>query len=149
RSKADVAELAGEIAVVVFGDVGVETGQPKALEQMGLSQIADIIIDPAAFVPARDRENIARQHREEEDADDDFGKLHDSVPGMRRLLLGSASRRRNGFTARSEWEAGRGRLRRSAAAFPRWYRPAARRRQRSRKPKSRGWARASGPAGIF
>src|SRR2546430_1932293 len=116
---------------------------------MRLPEIADVVIDAAALAPARDRESIAREHSKEEDADNDPGKLHVWVPAERRLLLGSASQRRNGFTAKSGSEAGRERPRRSVAACPRWCLMAARRSQRSRRPKSRGWARASGPAENF
>src|SRR5262245_49365283 len=76
---ADVTQLAGEIAVVVLGDVGLEASEPEALEQMRLAQIADVVIDAAAFVPARDRQNIADENAKEEDADDDLCKLHEVV----------------------------------------------------------------------
>ena len=39
-----------------------------ALEEMRLPQIAHVVIDAAAFAPARHRPDIARQHREQTDA---------------------------------------------------------------------------------
>ena len=65
--KANAAQLAGEILVVVFGDVGVEAGQTEALKQVRLPEIAEIVIYAAALAPARDRENIAREYREKEE----------------------------------------------------------------------------------
>jgi hypothetical protein len=54
--------------VVVTGDVGVEAGKAEALKQMGLAQIADIIIDAARLGPSRHRPDVAREHQKTENS---------------------------------------------------------------------------------
>ncbi|MEH2602047.1 hypothetical protein V1277_001424 [Bradyrhizobium sp. AZCC 1588] len=63
--EADFLQLAGEETIVVACDVGIEPVQTVFLEQMRLPQIADVIIDTAAFAPARNGPDVASQHRQE------------------------------------------------------------------------------------
>ena len=73
---ADRLQLVLEIVVVVENDVGIDAAKAVFLEQMRLPQIADVIIDAAAFAPARHRPDIARQHREQAEAAEEPENFH-------------------------------------------------------------------------
>ncbi len=66
--KADRLQFIDEIMIIVARDVGVEPAGSEFLEQMRLPEIADVVIHPAALVPARYRPDVARQHQQKAEA---------------------------------------------------------------------------------
>ena len=128
--------------------------QAESLEQMRLPQIADVVVDAAAFAPARDRPDVARQHQKATEAaeqSDIFICPCRTRPPQVLFLLLKASRYpgkqpRHDVNARSRSAPCPRALRLSAAGCPRWSPPAARPHRRSRKPRSRDWAPAGDPA---
>jgi hypothetical protein len=57
----------GEIAVIVAIEIGINSAGPESLEQMGLPEVADIIVDAGSFGPGAHRPEIAEDDSEEND----------------------------------------------------------------------------------
>src|SRR5947208_2485195 len=150
--KADRLQLVLDIVIVIIGDVGIDSAEAEPVEQMRLPEIADVVINAAAFAPARHRRDIARQHREQAQAaekPEEFHPVH-IEPRPVSPLLGAAGARSNraGIIAKSLWAWPHQAPPRSAAAYP-WLSPlAAHLPHRTRTRRSRGWAPAGGPAGT-
>jgi hypothetical protein len=53
--------------IVVPRDIRVQTVKPKSLEEMGLPQIADVVVNTAAFAPMGHRPNIAGKNGKEDE----------------------------------------------------------------------------------
>ena len=145
-----------EIMIVVEGDVGVDAAETEPLEQMRLPQIADIVIDPAGFAPARDIDQIllpapARKPIRAEDPRI-FAifpvEPPSAVPRFWRCAGRTQLARHRSVSARSRSAPRRRALRRSEGACPWSSPPAAHLPHRTRTPRSRGWASAGGPAGT-
>lgn len=51
--------------IVIPGDIRVQAAKPEFLEQMSLPQIADIVVNAAAFAPVRYRPHIAGEDGEQ------------------------------------------------------------------------------------
>src|ERR1700733_5469962 len=66
--------------VVIPGKIRVQALKPKPLEQMSLPQIADVVVNAAAVIPARHRPYIAGQHRKTYEAAGNFQMMHRVVP---------------------------------------------------------------------
>jgi hypothetical protein len=55
--------LRDEIPIVVTPEIGIEPAKPETLKEMGLSLVADVVIDATVFGPSRHRHEMADEDR--------------------------------------------------------------------------------------
>src|ERR1700740_512456 len=66
--------------VVIPGKIRVQAAKPKSLEQMSLPQITAIVVDAAAFIPARHRPDVAGRHHKAYETAGNLQIMHRVIP---------------------------------------------------------------------
>ncbi len=88
----DRLQFFGEIMIVIAGHIRVQAIKVVFLEQMGLPQIADVVVNAPALAPARYRPNIAGENGEQSETAEYLPVFHHH---SRRARLGRAGYRQS------------------------------------------------------